>query len=59
MIFVINVNISLIGLIFSPSIFQMSSTVEWLGQENVEHLEDAKDKKFGSSLKLKTLHFIF
>jgi hypothetical protein len=28
-ILVINVNISLVGLILSSSIFQMSSTVEW------------------------------
>ena len=43
-ILVINDNISLVGPIFSPSIFQMSSTVEWLGQEDVEPLQDAKDK---------------
>ena len=41
---VINVNISLVGLIFSPSIFQLSSTVEWHGQEDVEPLQDDKDK---------------
>ena len=33
---VINVNISLVGLIFSSSIFQISSTLEWHGQEDVE-----------------------
>ena len=55
-ILVINDNISLVGPIFSPSIFQMSSTVEWHGQEDVEPLEDAKDKDW---LKLKTLHFHF
>ena len=55
-ILVINVNISLVGLILLSSIFQMSSTVEWLGQENVEHLEDAKDEDW---LKHKTLHFCF
>ena len=54
-ILVINVNISLVGLIFSPSIFQISSTVEWHGQEDVEPLLDAKDKHWQ---KLKTLLFI-
>ena len=29
MVLVINVNISLVGLIFSSSIFQISSTLEW------------------------------
>ena len=43
-ILVINVNISLAGLIFQPSIFHISSTLEWHGQENVEALQDAKDK---------------
>ena len=44
MILVINVNISLVGLMFSPSIFQISSTTEWRGQEDVEPLQDDKDK---------------
>lgn len=43
-ILVINVNISLVGLILSSSIFQISPTVEWHGQEDVEPLQDAKDK---------------
>ena len=43
-ILVINVNISLVGLIFSSSIFQISPTVEWHGQEDVEPLQDGKDK---------------
>ena len=55
-ILVINVNISLVGLILLSSIFQMSSTVERRGQEDVEPLQDAKDKDW---LKLKTLHFYF
>ena len=55
-ILVINVNISLIGLIFLPSIFQISSTLEWHGQEDVEPLQDAKDKHWQN---LKTLHFHF
>ena len=43
-VLVINVNISLVGLILSSSIFQISPTVEWHGQEDVEPLQDAKDK---------------
>ena len=43
-ILVINVNISLVGLILLSSIFQMSSIVEWHGPEDVEPLQDAKDK---------------
>ena len=56
---VINVNISLIGLTLLPSMFQISSTMEWHGLEDVEPLQDAKDKSIGSSSKLKTLHFLF
>ena len=44
MILVINVNISLVGLILSPSMFQISSTMEWHGQEDVEPLQGAKNK---------------
>ena len=44
MILVINVNISLVGLILLPSMFQTSSTMEWHGLEDVEPLQDAKDK---------------
>ena len=55
-ILIININISHVGLIFSPIIFQISSTLEWHGQENVVPLQDAKDKHWQ---KLKTLHFHF
>ena len=55
-ILVINVNISLVGLIVSSSILQMSPIMEWHGQEDVEPLQDAKDKHWQ---KLKTLHFHF
>ena len=48
-ILVINVNISLVGLIFSSTIFQMSSTVEWHGQEDVEPLQDAKDRRLAKA----------
>ena len=43
-ILVINVNISLVGLMLLPSMFQISSTMEWHGLEDVEPLQDAKDK---------------
>ena len=55
-ILVINVNISLVGLILLSSIFQISPTVEWHGQEDVEPLPETKDKDWQ---KLKTLHFHF
>ena len=58
-VFVINVNISLVGLTLLPSMFQMSSTMRWHGLEDVEPLQDAKDKRIGSSSKLKILHFLF
>ena len=43
-ILVINVNISLVGLILLPSMFRLSSTMEWHGLEDVEPLQDAEDK---------------
>ena len=43
MILVINVNISLVGLMFLPSMFQKSSTMECHGLEDVEPLQYAKD----------------
>ena len=42
-ILVINVNISLVGLIISSNIFQISSTMEWHVQVDVEPLQDDKD----------------
>ena len=51
---VINVNISFVGLMVLSSIFQTSSTVAWPGQEDVDHLQNAKDMDWQ---KLKTLHF--
>ena len=56
-ILVINVNISLVGLILLSSIFQISSTMEWHGQEDVEPLQDAKDRRLAKAQKLKTLRF--
>ena len=58
-ILVINVNISLVGLILLSSIFQMSSIVEWRGQEDMESLQDVEDKGLAQAQNLKTLHFTF
>ena len=58
-ILVINVNISLVGLILLSSMFQISSTVEWHGQEDVEPLQDAKDRRLAKSQNLETLDFHF
>ena len=55
-ILVINDNISLVGLMLLPSMFQISSKMEWHGEEDVEPLQDAKDRRL---TKLKTLHFHF
>ena len=43
-ILVINVIISLVELMLLPSMFQISSTMEWHGLEDVEPLQDAEDK---------------
>ena len=43
-ILVINANISFVGLILLPSMFQISSTMEWHGPEDVQPLQDAEDK---------------
>ena len=55
-VLVINVNISLVGLIFSSKNISESSTKAWHGQEDVEPLQESKDKDWQ---KLKTLHFHF
>ena len=44
MILVINVNISLVGLMLLPIMFQISSKMEWHGLEDVEPLQDDEDK---------------
>ena len=59
MILVINVNMSLVGLMLLPSMFQISSTMEWHGLEDVELLQVAEDKRLAQALKFKTLHFLF
>ena len=56
-ILVININISLVGLILLSNMFKISSTMEWHGLEDVEPLQDAKDKRIDSSSKHKTLYF--
>ena len=56
---VIDDKISLVGLMFLSSMFQISSTMEWHGLEDVEPLQDAKDKGLAQAQKLKTLHFTF
>ena len=48
-ILVINVNISLVGLILSSNIFQISPIVEWHGQEDVEPLQDARDRRLAKA----------
>ena len=50
MVLVINVNISLVGLMLLPSMFQISSTMEWHGVEDVEPLKMLRTKDW---LKLK------
>ena len=44
MVLVTNVNISLVGLTLLPSMFRISSTMKWHGLEDVEPLQNAKDK---------------
>ena len=43
-ILVINVNISLVGIMLLPSMFKISLRMEWYGLEDVEPLQDAEDK---------------
>ena len=58
-ILVINVNISLVGLTLLPSMFQISSTMKWHGVEDLEPLQDAKDKGLAQaqSTRLYIFHF--
>ena len=59
MVSIIDDNISLVGLTFLSSMFQISSTMEWHGLEDVEPLQDAKDKGLAqaSSSRLFILYF--
>ena len=56
---VINVNISLVGLIFSSSIFQISPTVESHGPEDVEPLQRAEDKGLAQAQSTRLYIFYF
>ena len=49
MVLIIDDNISLVGLTFLSSMFHISSTMEWHGLEDVEPLQDAKDKGLAQS----------
>ena len=58
-ILVINANISLVVLILSSSIFQISPTVEWHGLEDVETLIEAKDKGLAQAQSTRLYIFYF
>ena len=58
-ILVINVNISLVGLMFLPSMFQISSTMEWHGLEDVEPLQSANDKGLAQAQSSRLYIFYF
>ena len=57
-ILVINVNISLVGLMLLPSMFQISSTMEWHGLEDVEPLQNAEDKGLAQAQSTRLYIFI-
>src|SRR3989337_2601875 len=57
-ILVINVNISLVGLTLLPSMFQISSTMEWHGLEDVEPLQNAEDKGLAQAQSTRLYIFI-
>jgi hypothetical protein len=56
---VINFNISLVGLMLLPSMFQISSTMEWHGLEDVEPLRDDKDKRMAQAQSTRLYIFYF
>ena len=58
-ILVNNVNISLVGLTLLPSIFQLSSKMRWHGVEDVEPLQDAKDKGLAQAQSSRLYIFYF
>ena len=58
-ILVINVNISLVGLTFLSSMFQISSIVKWHGLEDVKPLQDAKDKGLAQAPSTRLYIFYF
>ena len=58
-ILVINVNISLVGVIFLSKYISESSTKVWHGQEDVEPLQDAKDKGLAQAPRTRVYFFYF
>ena len=58
-ILVINVNIFLVVLIFLSSMFQISSTMKWHGLEDVEPLQNAKDKGLAQALSSRLYIYYF
>ena len=58
-VLVINVNVSLVGLTLLPSMFQISSTMEWHGLEDVEPLQDAKYKGLAQAQSTRLYIFYF
>ena len=58
-VLVVNVNISRVGLTLLPSMFQISSTMEWHGLEDVEPLQDAKDKGLAQASRSRLYIFYF
>ena len=59
MVLVIKVNISLVVLTILPSMFQTGSTMEWHGLEDVEPLQDAKDKGLAQASRSRLYIFYF
>ena len=59
MVLVINVNISLVGLMFLPSRFKTCSTMEWHGLKDVEPLQNAKDKGLAQASRSRLYIFYF
>ena len=58
-VLVMKVNISLVGLTLLPSMFQISSTMEWHGLEDVEPLQDDKDKGLAKASSSRLFTFTF
>ena len=58
-ILVINVNISLVGLMLLPSMSQISSKLEWHGLEDVEPLQNDEDKGLAQAQNSRLYIFYF
>ena len=59
MVLVINDNISLVRLTLLPSMFQISSKMKWHGPEDVEPLQNAKDKGLAQASRSRLYIFYF